>query len=449
MFILHRPPARKDAQEDPMKAAGIIAEYNPLHNGHAYQLAQARKETGADFIVTAMSGDFLQRGAPAVTDKYTRAQMALLAGADLVLEIPALWSVSSAEYYARAGVSCLAATGAVDCVCYGCESIRPRLLAALTAALTGPNPTYHTSLTKYLREGKSYPLARQEALCIALPGFDGEEIRSFLSSPNNILALEYEKAIAGWNKTHAKAVRGHAIQRLGDGYHSPHIQSGYASATAIRQKLFAADGSLLTDGSTWETLSGCLPQTSLSLLRNAAERGLLMDTDDFSGALYAALLADRDGGYTRYADATEAISRRIGRHLSEFVSFTQFAGLLKTKELTYTRIMRVLTHIMLGFTQEDMDTAVPYLRVLGFRKNAAPLLTAIRKKASVPLVTKVADASQTLSKAARSDTAPNGVHAMRILQADIRAADLYRGICSIKSGCSLRNEYNQPLVIVP
>lgn len=516
-----------------MKATGIIAEYNPFHNGHAYQLTLARKETGADYIVIAMSGDFLQRGTPAITDKYIRTQMALSAGADLVLEIPALQAVSSAEYFARAGIQCLAATSVVDSICYGCESVRPELLSALTEALTESglpcqtqnsgsshagqtqntvsghagqtqntdsdhlgqtqntdldhtrwiqnidsdyagqaqsarqNSIYRAKLTELLRSGASYPLARQEALCTALPELDAADIRSFLSSPNNILALEYEKAIAGWNAEHPHTVHGHAIQRTGDGYHSSEISSRYASATALRSRIlsaaaaesaFAVSSSSTPAAGLWEALSDYMPPDSLNLLRSAAGRRQLMDTDDFSDALYASLLSCRRQGYTHFADVSEALSRRIDRRLNEFVSFTQFAGLLKTKEITHTRITRILTHIMLGFTGEDLNADVPYLRLLGFRRSAAPLLAEIRKKASVPLITKVADASLTLSNsvyhsaATGTDTGSPRIGsepALRSLQRDIYAADLYRGICSIKSGLPMRNEYTQPVIILP
>lgn len=432
-----------------MKAAGIIAEYNPFHNGHAYQLAQVRRETGADCIVIAMSGDFVQRGAPAVTDKYTRAQMALLSGADLVFELPAFWSVSSAQHYARAGVHCLAATGIVDRICYGCESTEPELVSVLCAALCEPTEAYRAQLKTLLRGGKSYPLARQEALCAALPDVDAGSIRTFLSSPNNILALEYEKAIAHWNASHAHTVHGHAIRRVGDGYHSAQPLSRYASATALRRQLLcaSADGLLTADDPVWELLSGYLPQTSLTLLQRAAESSRLMDTDDFSGALYASLLSAGSTGYAHYADATEALSGRIARHLGEFISFTQFAGMLKTREVTHTRILRVLTHILLGFAEEDAPRPCPFLRLLGFRKSSAPMLHEIRKKASVPLITKVADASRTLSNA--DMPTEDRTLALHALAQDIRAADIYRGIRSVKSGRAQCNEYTQPLVILP
>ena len=432
-----------------MKATGIIAEYNPLHNGHAYQLAQAKKETGADYVIVAMSGDFLQRGVPSIIDKHTRAQMALSAGADLVLELPAHMATASAEYFARAGVQLLGSTGVVDTICYGCEQIQPVLMPKLTEILTDQiqDSGYETYLARLLRNGMSYPHARQEALCAALPEESADHLRAFLSMPNNILALEYEKSIAEWNQTHENALCSYPIQRIGDGYHDTEVTSVYASATALRALLLpcpddrntnSTDAPALFTERNWDNLSRCMPDCSLDLLKKAADNNRLMDTDDFSVALYTALLAAQQNGYESYADCTEALSSRISACLRNYVSFTQFAELLKTKELTHTRINRVLTHIMLGISQEMyQDTSIRYLRVLGFREAAKPLLSSISKKASAPLITKVADASNILS-----------ADAMQFFEQDLYAADLYRGICSIQCRQNLCNEYTQPIVIV-
>lgn len=432
-----------------MKATGIIAEYNPLHNGHAYQLAQAKKETGADYLIVAMSGDFLQRGVPSIIDKHTRAQMALAAGADLVLELPVHMATASAEYFATAGIKLLGSTGVVNNICYGCEHIQSSLMPKLTELLTGQvkNSAYEAHLAELLRSGVSFPYARQEALCAALPEESAEQLRTFLSMPNNILALEYEKAIRQWNQAHEHALCSHPIQRIGDGYHDIEVTSAYASATALRALLLPQSDNRNPERNTdtgsvnnanWDRISRCMPEQSLLLLKKAAENGRLMDADDFSGALYTALLASQHTGYEKYADCTEALSSRISGCLRDFVSFTQFSDVLKSKELTHTRINRVLAHIMLGLVQADYrDTSVHYLRVLGFRECAKPLLSAISQKASAPLITKVADASNILS-----------ADAMHYFRQDLYAADLYRGICSIKCRKSLYNEYTQPIVIV-
>lgn len=411
-----------------MNVTGIIAEYNPFHNGHFYHLQEARNQTNADYLIVVMSGCFLQRGVPAIVDKHTRAEMALLSGADLVLELPVPFATGSAEFFAAGGIRILSASGVVNCICYGMEEETTALLSDAAALLTSPAPSFERTVADLVKQGMSYPRARQEALIAALPQYPAGEVRAFLSKPNNILALEYEKAILRQNAADGGSLCGLGIRRIGDGYHETSIRTHYASATAIRNLLLPFRDDLL---------ASALPPHCLALLKQASGRRLLMDTDDFSEALYARLLHIQPSGYTCFMDCTESISRRIAEHINEFVSFSQFADLIKTKDITRTRINRVLTHILLDLCTEDYAyPTVPYLRVLGFARRAEPLLSEIHKKASAPLLTKVADASRNLS-------AP----AMHALKKDMFAADLYRGISRIKSGLPLSSEYNTKITI--
>lgn len=503
-----------------MKTAGVIAEYNPFHNGHKYQLDKIRQETGADYIIVAMSGDFLQRGVPAMMDKYRRTRMALSEGADLVLEIPVRYATASAEFFAKGGVNLLAATGVVDVLCYGCETKQPHLMKKLVSLLTEESPRYQKQLRNHLAAGEPFPAARAKALhflCnddlnnfskntssdfhgnsldisyeehIDHPpmkandnsrwNFTDKALDEFLASPNNILALEYEKALALLPDSIPHKPVSHPILRVGSGYHSrelfPDIDNAfYASATAIRTALDACG----SESDIKSKLSGSVPPSVLSILCEAFSDQTLLTENDFSEALYTRLWACRETGYESFADCSRELSGKIKNHLDEFVSFTQFAKLLKSRDVTYTRVCRVLTHIMLGITRGDVvssltaattpretatfpyattgisggnptsshataeispenrsdSTPIPYLRVLGFRKSASGLLSAIKKEASVPLITKVSDASRILTD-----------EAYAMLQQDIRCADLYRGTAAIHSKRSLPNEYTQGLV---
>ena len=449
-----------------MKTAGVIAEYNPFHNGHKYQLDKIRQETGANYIIAAMSGDFLQRGVPAMTDKYRRTRMALSGGADLVLELPSMYATASAELFARGGVNLLASTGVVDVLCYGCEINQPLLMKKIVSLLTEESPEYQKQLRVYLTAGDSFPTARAKALGSLLTKQQPAE--AFLASPNNILAVEYEKALALLPESISHKPVSHPILRVGGGYHSRELSTGtdpktasFASATAIRSALDSCG----SEKDIQEKLYGAVPDAVLSMLCDAFSHQALLTEDDCSTALYTRLWSCRESGYESFADCSRELSHKIQNHLDEFVSFTQFAELLKSRELTYTRVCRVLTHIMLGITREDLsghaatkithknltaDTAakklleapasslVPCLRVLGFRKSATPLLSAIKKEASVPLITKVSDASRILSPEAYS-----------MLQMDIRCGDLYRSILSIRSHTTLPNEFTHGLIIVP
>jgi predicted nucleotidyltransferase len=419
-----------------MTVSGIIAEYNPFHNGHRYQLQEVKKKTRADFVVIAMSGDFLQRGVPAVLDKYARAQMALDAGADLVLEIPARWASASAEYFAAGGVSLLAKTGVVQTICYGCEDVAPDLVQALSSVMIEESGSFSEIVRARMKKGDSYPTARSEAAGRVLSGFadfDEDEVRRFLASPNNILALEYEKAIARWNAQHGSILRGHGIRRIGEGYHSTRLDGGFASATAIRACLLAGD---------FAPLRTQVTPLTYDLLSAAAKENRLLVPDDFSEALYTGLWSLRETGYEEFADCGPDLSYRITKNLDSYVSFTQFADLLKTRNLTHTRVCRALLHILLGIRQADYaalwaETGLPYLRILGFRREAAPLLTAIKKEASAPLITKVADAPNILSK-----------EAIQLLQQDLRTADLYRSIATMRSRRPQPNEYTQGIIVL-
>lgn len=454
-----------------MKIAGVIAEYNPFHNGHKYQLDKIREETGADYIIVAMSGDFLQRGVPAMTDKYQRTQMALSEGADLVLELPSTYATASAELFARGGVNLLASTGVVDILCYGCETNQPDLMNELVSLLTEESPEYQERLRAHLAAGIPFPTARAKALSFLLSkkshiakisekksncsgaareitekalNITGKALEKFLATPNNILALEYEKALALLPDSISRKLVSHPILRVGGGYHSRELFPNYAnasttafaSATAIRAALETCHSAEEIN----EKLAGSVPPSVLSMLCDAFDRQALLKEDDFSIALYTRLWSFRERGYESFVDCSRELSNKIQNHLNEFVSFTQFAELLKSREVTYTRVCRVLTHIMLGIIRKNLTAAspVPYLRVLGFRKSAAPLLSAIKKEASVPLITKVSDASRVLSD-----------EAFAMLQQDIRCADLYRTIASVRCRQQLSNEFSHGLVIIP
>lgn len=422
-----------------MKTAGIIAEYNPFHNGHKYQIEQIREEAGADFVVAAMSGDFVQRGAPAVMDKHTRAKSALLSGADLVLELPVTAACASAEYFAAAAVELLGKTGIVDIICYGCETENKELMDALVLALNEEADCFSHMVCDALKKGYSYPKARQEALCEFLPAWDDEEIADFLSSPNNILALEYEKAIACWNKTYSHKLCGYPVLRVGEGYYSTDVRAEFISATAIRKKAFDTPAPFLL----YATLHSRMPYASLSALVNAKRRNQLADMDAFSSALFLQLLSKQETGYEEFADCSPSLSGKIQNNLWQYLGFYPFATLLNSKELTYSRVCRVLLHILLGITNEDYERikngeGISYLRMLGFKKQASPLLSSIHKKASVPLVSKVADAEKILDETA-----------MKQLDKDLYAAELYRGIISAQCHEVLSNEYTTEIVIVP
>lgn len=432
-----------------MKVSGVITEYNPFHNGHKYQLDKIREETHADYIVVAMSGNFVQRGTPAFTDKYTRAEMALRCGADMILEIPAIGATASAEGFARAGVLTLASTGVLSTLCYGVEK-KSGLLAGLADFLSSPCQEFNNVLASHMKSGDSFPAARAKAVCHCFPDASASQIQDMLSTPNNILAIEYEKALKG------TGISGHQIERVGEGYHSVNLSSDFASASAIREAV--------ANGSPAYGIKKYMPKEAYEVLISHAKA--LSDTDpnaacvmpdDISQTLLYKLLTLSASGsndaFCDFSDCTKELSAKIANNIYRYNSFSQFCDLLKSKNYTHTRISRALTHILLDIKKSDADVfaqslatsqAAPYLRMLGFKKSSSALLHEIKEKASAPLITKVADAASILTPSS-----------YKVLRKDISASDIYRSILCSKlpeadnsSFGSMPNEYTQQIVVI-
>ena len=413
-----------------MKVVGIVAEYNPFHNGHAYQIAQLREKTNADYIIVAMSGNFQQRGVPALCDKFSRAHMALLNGADMVLEIPTLWATASAEYFACGGVSTLAATGVVTHLGFGAEANSLAPLKEITAVLKNEPEVYRKVLSNSIRSGNPFPVARKNALFTTLPHIPRAELESILNSPNNILALEYLKALP----EHIQPV---LIPRKGAGYHDTEINTEFPSASAIREALLGENPEESID-----LVKKAMPATAFDILKELFDTGALLEPNDISDVLGYCLLCLTRKGYDSFADCNMDLSNKIRKHLNEYVTFDDFVMTLKSKDLTHTRISRCLLHILLGIKQTDYSIGkaigfAPYLRVLGFKKDATDLLSEISEKATSPIITKVAEAEKMLD-----------YETYKSFERDILASNLFYQRTANKSKTKPVNEYTHQMVIL-
>ena len=454
-----------------MNVIGIIAEYNPFHNGHAYQIAHVRKNLHADYIVVATSGDYVQRGEPALLDKYTRARMALSSGADVVLELPVLWSTASAELFADAGISLFEKTGCVNGICFGAESGDLALLRRIADVLADEPADLKASLKRNLKSGNTFPKAREAALLSYFSGSAGQDgalpvsaeaLSSLLASPNNILALEYLKAL----RRRASSITPYLLKREGAAYHETSILSGAsaipASASAIRHTLFAdAAGACgnSADRASEDSADGILrhamPQEALAILQDYRADFPLLCADDFSSILGYLLLSSSATQLARTTDSSPEFANRMQNQLPYYTSFSSFASRLKSKEMTLTRINRILLHSILGITSSDYACGnaldkIPYLRILGFRKSAAPLLAALKASAAVPLITRSSQALKLLSP-----------DAMRVFEHDVFAGNLYLQMRNQKGGTPLRaarmqehdvppaSEYQRQIIILP
>lgn len=409
-----------------MKVCGIIAEYNPFHNGHKYQLNMAKQITGADYVVIVLSGNFTQRGSVAIMDKYTRSQAALLCGADLVIELPLYYAAGSAEYFSNGAISLLDKLGVVDSICFGSESGNIEAMTNIAEFLIHEPDSFKELLTEYLKDGLTYPQARSLALCNHFP--DNPEYQQILTTPNNILGIEYIKAI---KKRNSKIVP-YTNLRVGSDYHDKRLQQNNSSAIAIRHSLESKnDINLVTDQ---------MPEETYTLLQDHFQKDFPLFPDSVSSILYYKLITESHKGYTEYVDVSPDISDRIKNHLSQYENFTQFSDLLKSKDVTYSRISRCLVHILLNIKKESLkkyiaDDYIPYARMLGFKHEARPLLNAIKNNSSIPLLSKLADAAKILDA--------NG---LEMLKEDITASHIYDSLIAEKFNCRIQNEYIRKIV---
>ena len=426
-----------------MITAGIIAEYNPFHNGHALHIRETRLQTGADYVVAVMSPDFVQRGACALADKYSRTRMALLGGADLVLELPVLSAAGSAEYFAFGSVRLLCDLGCVNYLSFGCETPDlPRLKTAAEVLSLEPS-SYQISLKTGLSSGMTYPRARQQALSSYLedhPGETEEIDASILSLPNNILGIEYLRALR-FLSPHSDSIQPVPIRRIGPGYQSDQMDPaiGIASASALRNAIREKPEQCQ------DNLSPFIPPQCLPVLLSCLSIGSALPDEmekSYSRLLHYRLLSDP--GADDYLDISEDLARRIHKLLPEYRDADQFVRLLKTRQMTQTRIQRALLHLFLGIRKEDADIFrslphSPYIRILGFRQTAAPLLHTIKKNCTCPLITKTADAAKILK---------DQENAYYFFLQDIKASHLYQ-VLSLDGSKAVQREYTRSPIILP
>lgn len=398
-----------------MKIVGLIAEYNPFHNGHKYHIEKAKELTGADAAVVVMSGDFVQRGAPALMPKHLRTRCALLSGASMVIELPVCYATASAEYFAMGAVSLLDKLGIVDSICFGSECGDIEILEEIAHILVEEPEEYQTALKKALKSGLSFPLARQKAL---------EQYSEILSQPNNILGIEYLKALIKL-QSHMKA---HTIRRMGADYHDTSIEGCVCSATAIRNNI-----------ESFPKLQEQIPENAYALMQEFYGTRYPIESNNFSLLLKAKLLTETSDSLGRYADVSEELANRVMRRCNDFLNLEQFCNLLKTKELTYSRISRALFHILLGITQNDMNVYQKegynfYARVLGFREEYTSLLTDIKKKSQLPLITRPSQSSSFTGRG------------KNMFRTDLYASDLYESVVTERYQSNFINEMQQQIV---
>ena len=428
-----------------MKVVGLITEYNPFHNGHKYHIEEAKKVTGADYVIAVMSGNFVQRGTPAVIDKYSRTEMALNNGVDLVLELPVCYATASAEYFAHGAVSLLDRLGIVDYLCFGSECGNISLLDEAASFLLDTPSSFDEHLQAYLREGFTYPAARSKALQHYLEEQHPNHstaLADVLTEPNNILGIEYMKALRRLDSK----ITPLTIQRVSAHYHDSDLNKEestsvtISSATAIRRAIFSSG--IETD-SYFEEIRHSVPADVFSILKIHHQIRYPISEEDFSQVIKYKLLYEGKQSLCEYLDISEDLADRLKKHSDPHKTISEFAQDIKTKNLTLTRINRAIIHMLLNIKAETVQEYnkkgyTQFARVLGVKKESSHLLRKIEQNESIPIITKVSKAEQQLSPLA-----------LRMLQEDILAAHLYNQAIYEKYGTSILNEYKHGIIIHP
>lgn len=368
-----------------MTATAVTAEYNPFHNGHRHHINASKSKTNADYIITVMSGNFVQRGEPAILDKWKRTELALKNGSDMVLELPAFFSCASAEYFAFGAVSIMKKSNIVDFISFGSETDDISMLWEFSKAIADEENGFGTVLSQYLSKGMGFPLARENALKklgINIP----------VLSANNILATEYMKALIKFNSN----IKPVCVKRTDNGYNSLNPTDKFASATNIRKLLF----------DTPTGIKPFVPENAYDLIFKEISKNNIVTLNDMSHILNYILRTKSAEELSEILDVREGIENKFLKAVQTLYNFDDIAMYAKSKRYSYTGIQRMLLHIILGIKSEDMayyknNGFCPYIRVLGFKKSAVSLLKELTEKSSVPVVINVKKDESKLNEKAK------------------------------------------------
>lgn len=414
---------------------GIIAEYNPFHSGHFYHIRKSKEITNSDNCVVVMSGNFVQRGTPAVFNKQTRTKFALLNGASIVIELPVPFATGSADVFSYGAVNLLNKTNIIDFLCFGAETDDIDVLERISEILTSEPTEFQTFLKDELSKGMSYPSARHKSLETYMRKYCNRFCQtdfSFLKLPNNILAIEYMKALKNENC----CIKPQIIKRKGSSFHQKEITSDIASASAIRhnmKKLQLAENqyeyNLVKD-----KIKNVIPENIQEIFfREASE---YPKYEDYFSILDYILRTKTKNEISEILDITEGLENRIFKY-RHIKTADEFLSAIKTKRYTLTKIRHALIHILLDIKKTDVsgykETGLPYIRVLGFRKDKLSLLRELSEKSSVPIITNIKSAEKILSPSA-----------IALLNKEKMASDIYYMMTTKK----INTEYTNPIVVV-
>lgn len=345
---------------------GIIAEYNPFHNGHSYQIEEAKKQTGAKYVVAVISGNFTQRGDTSIVNKWIKTQMALESGVDIVLELPTIYSTSSAENFAEGAIKILDSLKIVDTLCFGTETADEAAINNIANILYNEPKEYTTILNHELKKGISYPKARENALMMYLN--DIKRYANILSGSNNILGIEYLKAL----KKLKSNMKPFMLQRKKVYYNDNRIVDEFASSTGIRNLLKTQQ---------YNDLRKVMPNSSYMLLKEELRSGrCILGLKTFEKEILYNLRKMKVEEIAQLPDVSEGLENAIKTAANSCNTLEEFINIIKSKRYTQTRIQRILVYALLDITKKDIQESkkvIPYTRVLGFSKSGKEMLSDI------------------------------------------------------------------------
>lgn len=347
------------------KRIGIIAEYNPFHNGHLYQIQKAKESTGADTVIAVMSGNFTQRGDTSLINKFEKAKIALQNEVDMVIELPTIYSISSAENFALGGIKILNEIGNIDYLVFGIEEENLEKLQAIADVLVNENDEFKRNIKEELDKGNSYPKAREIVLKKVL---SSENVENIMQKPNNILAIEYLKAL----KTTNSKIKPFAIKRKNTMHNDENINENYASGTYIR-KLFIENN--------FNEIKKVVPKYTYERLLELKNQGTYVSSiNDFSDIVIYKIRTMTKEEISKIADVNEGLENSIKLASTTCKTIDEIIEKVSTKRYTKTRISRILTYILLDITKSEMEqskNANQYIRVLGINKKCEGILKKI------------------------------------------------------------------------
>ena len=374
-----------------MKILGLIVEYNPFHNGHLYHLKKSIKETNATHTIAIMSGNFLQRGEPALFDKYTRAYAAVKNGVDLVIELPTMFACQSAEIFSYGAIATLNSLNCVDSICFGSEEGDVNILKTISKILVDEPNEFKIYFKKYLDDGMLFPTARSLALFDYINEFNlldisKERLLGILNSSNNILGLEYIKSILKLKSN----IKPYTITRVQSEYNSETIESNICSATAIRKQL--------KDFNNIDSISSVVPFNTFDTLKDKINNIFNPMFDDNYFEILSSIILRDINILNTYFEVNEGIENKIYQSIFTSSSLDDLKESIKSKRYTMTKIKRTLNNILLGITKEDINNvknidSVPYIWILAFNDKGREIIKNIKNNSDINIINKFSNVS--------------------------------------------------------